>query len=65
MRAIFRLTDPKELEATMEITMTLKDWEEVRDQLASKWPSSQLSKAVGNVLHHATSLFYSDGTEVL
>lgn len=60
MKARFLIENPGAIEATMKITMTVKEWEELRDQLASKWPSSRLSQAITSVLIDARRVVYAD-----
>jgi hypothetical protein len=38
MKFQFQVTDPQSVEMTMEITMSLKDWEGVREALLSSKP---------------------------
>ena len=65
MRARFLIESPDEIEATMKITMTVKEWTELRDQLAEKWPSSRLSRAITNVLSEARKVYYAPDTDAL
>lgn len=60
MQARFLIENPGEIKATMKITMTVKEWEELRDQLANKWPSSRLSQAITQVLCEARKVYYAD-----
>ena len=60
MRARFMFESPKEIEATMKVTMTMKEWEELRDQLVEKWPSSRLSTCITNLLSAAQRVAYDD-----
>lgn len=59
MKARFMLECPENAEATMKITMTVKEWEEFRDQLQNKWPSSRLSSAVTAMLSEARRVVYA------
>lgn len=52
--------EPGKVEYTMKITMSAKDWEELRDQLAQKWPSSELSNAVTDILSNVRKIHYSE-----
>jgi len=58
MRARFLMEAPDEIEATMKITMKLKEWTELRDQLQEVWPSSRLSSAITSVIADARKIFY-------
>ena len=59
MKARFMIEQPDEVQATMKITMTVKEWCELRDQLQSKWPSSRLSLAITQVLAEARKVYYA------
>lgn len=59
MKARFMIENPKEIECTMEITMTVKEWEELRDQLVVKYPSFKLSKAVTSILNEVRKVYYA------
>ena len=65
MKARFMLENPQDLEATMKITMTVKEWENLRDQLENKWPSSRLSQAITQVIIEARKVYYADEVEAL
>lgn len=65
MRARFLIEDPDEIEATMKITMTVKEWTELRDQLAEKWPSSRLSLVITSVLSEARKIYYAPDKDAL
>jgi hypothetical protein len=59
MKVRFMLENPEAAEATLKITMTVKEWEEFRDQLADKWPSARLSTAITSVLVDARRVVYA------
>lgn len=65
MKARFMIEHPEEIEATMKITMTVKEWGELRDQLAQKWPSSRLFSAITNVLSEARKVYYAPDQDAL
>ena len=58
MLARFSIINPQKIEAKMEIMMTIEEWEQLRDQLENRWPSSRLSLAVSNLLSQAKKVFY-------
>ncbi len=60
MKARFMMESPDAIEATMKITMTMKDWCDLRDQLQEKWPSSRLSNMITNMLGQARKVFYPE-----
>lgn len=55
----FMIEAPDEVEATMKITMTVKEWTELRDQLKNEWPSWKLSLAINQVLTEARKVYYA------
>lgn len=59
MKARFMIEEPGEIQATMKITMAVKEWEELRDQLAQKWPSSRLHSAITSVIIEARKVYYA------
>ena len=65
MKIRYMLESPGLIEATMKITMTVKEWEELRDQLTEKWPSSRLSSAITSVLSDARKTIYPPEKEPL
>jgi hypothetical protein len=61
MKATFRLTEPKKVEATLSITMPLEDWEALRAQLPVAWPSWKLSSVIDHLVTKAQVEFGSAG----
>jgi hypothetical protein len=59
MKARFMIENPDEMEATIKITMPVKEWIELRDQLAEKWLSSRLSMAITSVVNEARQVYYA------
>jgi len=65
MKARFMIESPGEIEATMKITMPVKEWEDLRDQLQNHWPSSRLSGAITSLLSEARRVIYADEKDAL
>lgn len=65
MKARFLIEEPGEIQATMKITMPVKEWIELRDQLADKWPSFRLSQAITQVVAAARGVYYADEKDAL
>ncbi len=59
MKARFMIEKPDDIECTMKITMTVKEWVELRDQLNSKWPSARLGQAITSVVTEARKTYYA------
>jgi hypothetical protein len=60
MKAQFKFERPEEIEATMTVTMPIREWEKLRDQLAEKWPSSRLCTCITNLLIEAHRTAYEE-----
>ena len=59
MKARFMIENPDGIEATMKITMSVKEWTELRDQLSERWPSSRLNHAITHVIIEACKTYYA------
>lgn len=59
MKARFMIEEPAEIQCTMKITMSMKEWEDLRSQLENKWPSSRLQQAITHVLSEARKVYYA------
>lgn len=57
MKATFKIERPKDVEVTMSITLRLKDWMELRDQLQNVYPSWSLSSTIDTLVIKATKEF--------
>jgi len=64
MKTRFMIENPQEIEATMKITMRVKEWEELRDQLNDKDPLWKLSGAITQLLIDARRVIYPEEKEV-
>lgn len=60
MKIGYKLNGVKKLSATMTITMSVGQWEELRQQLNNKYPSWKLSSAIGDVVRRAETHFYEE-----
>ena len=65
MKARFMIESPDSIEATMKITMSVKEWGELRDQLGTVWPSSRLGSAINQVLSQARKVYYAEENDAL
>lgn len=60
MEGRFNVENPNSVVFTLKITATAKEWEELRDQLAQKYPSWRLSEMITNLLAQARKTFYEE-----
>lgn len=59
----FSFDDPRRLEATVKITMTVAEWIRLRDQLEDKsdaWPYSDFQSVIADVLDQVSKDYYSE-----
>lgn len=57
LKAKIAIESPGEVMATMTITMPVSEWEQIRGQLESRWPASQLSSAISQLVRKASESF--------
>lgn len=60
MRGSFKLSDPDKITSTLTLTMTLKEWKELRTQLTAAWPAGELSRVIGALVAASEKHFYED-----
>lgn len=65
MKVRFMIENPQAIEATMKITMTVQEWEQLRDQLQQKYPSWKLSEAISSVITDARRVVYAPEKDAL
>jgi hypothetical protein len=49
---------PEDIVFTVTITMKAKEWEQLREQLTSKWPSSDLAMNISDLLAQARKIYW-------
>ena len=59
MKARHMVENPDEIEMTAVMTMTMKEWDTLREQLIAHWPSSRLSTVITEMLGDARRVFYA------
>lgn len=63
MKGRYMVDNPDGVVFTLKLTANAKEWEELRDQLATKWPSSELNGIITGLLSSARKVFYSEFDE--
>lgn len=63
MKARLMIENPDEVEATIKLTMSLKQWDELRSQLDNKFPSLRLSMVITDLLSQGRRVFYAADPE--
>lgn len=59
MRSTFKLDNPDDMQATMTLTMSVKEWRQLRKQLSDSWPSWDFSRQIGDLIGAAEAHFYA------
>lgn len=52
-----RINEPEDVEATLTISMTLKEWIELAEQLSDAHPSWKLTSAINDVVYKVKGVF--------
>jgi hypothetical protein len=60
MRSTFKLDNPDDMQATMTLTMSVKEWRQLRKQLSDSWPSCDFSRQIGDLVRAAEAHFYAN-----
>lgn len=58
MQADFKVINPDEIEMELRVTMSLKDWKQLNDQLSEAWPSYDLGREIASMVNQADRHFY-------
>jgi hypothetical protein len=64
MRATFQIRNPDEIEATVTVTMTIKEWRGLRGQLTRDWPSWKFGSVIGDAIRQAEESFYASDADI-
>ena len=60
MQGTFTTQNPEEIKMTLKIVGTLKEFQQLKEQLSHNWPSSDLSTMLGDVIRQANEVFYEE-----
>ncbi len=58
MKARFNATNPEEINFSMNLTMSLKEWEQLRDQIHDKYPGFELASVISNMVVQANKSYW-------
>ncbi len=58
MNGTFQAQKPEDHVYTLNYTMTLKEWEEFKDQLSDKWPSWKFSEQIHSMVSEAHRTYW-------
>ena len=60
IKARMLVENPENVEVTLKLTLTIKEWGEIRDQLITAYPSWCLSSVIINVLSAIRKVHYEE-----
>ncbi len=63
MKGLFNIVDPAEVEMELTLTMRLKEWKELQEQLNKDWPSCDLSSKITDMVVQAYKCFWPNSEE--
>ena len=52
--------NPDQVQVTIKMTMSMKEWTVLRDQLKSEWPSARLSSHITDVVGKIRKVVYAE-----
>ena len=58
MKMRYKLENPDAMLATLTLTMSVSEWEQLDKELSHAWPASKLSEVIGRVLRSARKDIY-------
>lgn len=59
MKTRMMIENPDAVLVTIKMTMPMKEWTDLRDQLANQWPSSNLSSHITDVVGQMRRIVYA------
>ena len=59
VKARMMVERPDEIEMTLKLTMSMKEWDELREQLKLSHPSSELVRAINVMLSNARKVYFA------
>ena len=63
MKAVLKIDNPDEVQATVTLTMRLKEWKELSAQLDSSYPSWKLSEIINGLVSKAERYYAPEEKE--
>ena len=59
MQGRLKTENPDEIVYTVILTAPAKEWEELREQLAKRWPAHSLSNIIDDLLAQAHKIYWA------
>jgi hypothetical protein len=60
MNATFSANKPEDIEFSLTLTMKLKDWLQLREQLSSDYPSWRVGSEISDMVMQAKTVFFPE-----
>ena len=60
MKAIYKLVNPDEMQASMTITMSISDWKELAEVVGKDYPGAIFSNMISKLVRDAEQHFYEE-----
>jgi hypothetical protein len=54
----YQLNNPGKMQATMQITMAVEEWEQIKEELGDSYPNFQFKSLISDLINSATKEFY-------
>ncbi len=58
MKTALRVTNPDDIVMELTVSMSLKHWKELQQQLPAGWPAWELSRTINDMVGQANKQFY-------
>lgn len=59
MKSTFKLDNVDEMQATMTLTMPVKEWRALRKSVKSEWPGFDFTRQIDDLIRAAEGHFYT------
>ena len=59
MKALIKIVDPKKVEMSITLTMTLGAWQELQEQIGDNWPGWKFKEVITDMVIKAQKQFTS------
>lgn len=59
IKARMMVEEPEKMEMTLKLTMNMKEWDDLRNQLNTAYPSWKLSMAITEMLVNARKIYFA------
>lgn len=61
VRGLLKLCNPDQAEASLTLTMTIREWKELRASLTNDYPAWRVGSMIGKLVAQASQAFAEEG----